>query len=102
MILGFENDEIRKTCTIEAYAYELLPPASADLLKEFLADCEAANRLGDLPFPPTLNAEDMLQVNLSNGILLILSPNHPKDKKSKRPLEETYRVKIIEIRKDVS
>lgn len=107
MQLAFESKDLRSICEIEAEGRRALGPVAAAVLKRRLADLRAADSIQDLPVgsPRVVEGEteQHLVLDLIDGYVVRLAPNHPRvspEPCMRRDWTMVRRLKIISISKE--
>jgi hypothetical protein len=104
LLIAFSTEEIRELCTVEACAVEKLGQIAAEVLKNRLADIDAAEFISDVlvgrPRRVLFADQDCYVIDLIDGLVLALLCNQVKPKMDavgKVDWGRVRRVKVLSV-----
>jgi hypothetical protein len=100
MEIAFESLALRKLCEDALHADAILGPKAADSLRRRVADLKASTSILDLLTGRPRQRDENMEIELSDGYVIVLVPNHPKKPTSQNGQvhwNKVSRVKVVEI-----
>lgn len=100
MEIAFESLALRKLCEDALHADATLGSKAAESLRRRVADLKASTSVSDLLIGRPRQRDENLEIELSDGYVMVLVPNHPKKPTSQNGQllwDKISRIKVVEI-----